>query len=491
MRLAYKKLKIEYLCIFVLSFPLWIGSCAPQIDPSSSIENAVLSSASNLKSAVHRLSALPPIQAAWVQGGTNAQPYLFNYLTPGHFTFDITRPQQQGTLSASFTILADDSLSYQGKIYPADSAIKTDSFEEGTASPLVLDFLYRPTDKKIGTLTVKIVDDLTRDTVSLSCDWKYKENFGLDVWSRTDFVTNNGGSLLHNVDLRYDEVKLISETWPGPDGTVPLTPNFRANVLPYIPLLQKRGQVVLLTTNTVVHWPNEFTDAMRTNYVSSLEQILQQTGADGLDLDLENDFVPTWGSGNHWSIGIYDWQGFNQQWPQTLQLVSAIREVMAWYQSVYHKKMRLEIDFGLGDFLTGCTEYARNESHDIYLGFAAYNLGHVFTSDAYKMLTHFGGLMNLVQLLRDDIDVLAPQYYTPSTNYFVVPHDASLVQKSVDPSPYILSNNGLPSSVVVGYANLLAKGYYNYAGQYFQGFSPDKISNGFFGIAQNPTLPAF
>ena len=97
---------------------------------------------------------------------------------------------------------------------------------------------------------------------------------------------------------------------------------------------RKKGKVVLMSVGGANGSFRLTTEAQKNTFVSKMKTIIQNTGVDGIDIDLEQkDYLCPGTSDTKRAI--------TNPWPHMQYLIDGTKELMTWYQTQYGRKMIL------------------------------------------------------------------------------------------------------------------------------------------------------
>lgn len=233
--------------------------------------------------------------------------------------------------------------------------------------------------------------------------------------------------LLDKIDPRYN---VIEVAFALPTSNTDMTMNFipeivsKSELISQIQLLQSKGKKVLISVGGATAYIDIKDNAQFDNFVTSMNNIIETYGFDGIDIDIEhgNSIIITSGS----TIVSPNNQSM-------INLINAVKSIMSNYRTKYSKKM----------LLTMAPETA-------YVQGGQSGFGSIW-----------GGYLPIIHALRDSIDVLQVQLYNSGSMY------------GIDNNIYEQGN----SDFIVAMTEAVIHGF-NTAGGWFTGLPSHKIAVG-------------
>lgn len=191
---------------------------------------------------------------------------------------------------------------------------------------------------------------------------------------------------LKDINSNYNVINLSFLEAGGGDGqsdnnvvsALKFTATNNANLLADIPVVQAQGKVVLMSIGGA-NGSFKLTSTSDVNtFLSKVEAVIQTYGLDGVDIDLER------------SVYLNQTSGGTISSPEShiSYMISALQQLLAWYQTTYGKKM----------ILTMVPE-------------VAYTVGGL---SSYMSSTYGVPYLAMIEALRDDIDLVMVQLYNAS-----------------------------------------------------------------------------
>ena len=189
--------------------------------------------------------------------------------------------------------------------------------------------------------------------------------------------------LLDKIDTRYN---VIEVAFAMPTSNSDMTMNFipeivsKSELISQIQSLQSEGKKVLISVGGATAYIDIKDNTQIDNFVTSMNNIIETYGFDGIDIDIEhgNSIIITSGS----TI-----ENPNNQ--SMINLITAVKSIMSNYRAKYSKKM----------LLTMAPETA-------YVQGGQSGFGSIW-----------GGYLPIIHALRDSIDVLQVQLYNSGSMY--------------------------------------------------------------------------
>lgn len=231
---------------------------------------------------------------------------------------------------------------------------------------------------------------------------------------------------LDKIDKRYNVVEVAFATPVSPsDMHMQFTPDVvtQAEFISSMRTLQRQGKKVLISVGGANASVDLTTTANKNVFVSSMTSIINTYGFNGMDIDIEN--------GN--SILITGGTISNPSNIAQINLISAIKEIMANYRSSNHKKM----------LLTMAPETA-------YVQGGQSSYGNIW-----------GGYLPIIDALRDSIAVLQVQLYNSGSMF------------GIDGNIYTQGN----ADFIVAMSEAVIQGF-NTEGGMFKGLPASKVAVG-------------
>lgn len=231
---------------------------------------------------------------------------------------------------------------------------------------------------------------------------------------------------LDKIDSRYNVVEVAFATPLSPsDMHMQFTPDVvtQSSFISSMRVLQGQGKKVLISIGGANASVDLTTTANKNAFVSSMTSIINTYGFNGMDIDIEN--------GN--SILITGGTISSPTNIAQINLINAVKEIMANYRSTYHKKM----------LLTMAPETAYVQG-----GQSAYG-------------SIWGGYLPIIDALRDSIAVLQVQLYNSGSMY------------GIDGNIYTQGN----ADFIVSMTEAVIQGF-NTAGGLFKGLPASKVAVG-------------
>jgi chitinase len=231
---------------------------------------------------------------------------------------------------------------------------------------------------------------------------------------------------LDQIDERYDVVALSFAIPAGPDDmTMQFVPDGTSPAMlqSQIELLKGQGKKVLISVGGATASVNLNDSADKDDFVQSMNTIIEEYGFNGLDIDIEH------GS----SILAAGGTIVAPEGPAQINLIEAVREIMAHYHETNGEKL----------YLTFTPETA-------YVQGGQSGFGGIW-----------GGYLPIIHALRDSIDILQVQLYNSGTMFGI---DGGVYTQGT--ADFIISQT---EAVMQGFVT---------AGGFFQGFPANKVAVG-------------
>lgn len=231
---------------------------------------------------------------------------------------------------------------------------------------------------------------------------------------------------LNQIDDRYDII-ILAFAIPSYTGNMVMefTPE-EGNISQFISqiqALQNQGKKVLISIGGATGQLNVADEVKKNTFILSMNTLIDQYGFDGMDIDIESgDCILTTGG----SIAAPTSQG-------QLNMIDAVRQIMAHYRQTHHKKMMLT---------------AAPETAYVQGGMSGFS-------------SIWGGYLPLLDALRDSLDILHVQLYNSGTMF------------GIDGNIYTVGTEDF----IVSQTEALLQGF-NTAGGYFAPFPAHKIAVG-------------
>lgn len=200
---------------------------------------------------------------------------------------------------------------------------------------------------------------------------------------------------LNAIDNRYSIIE-VAFALPTNDSDMTMTfvPDVvsEAEFIAQVNALQSEGKKVLISIGGGTGTIDLSTIENKNAFISSMLEIINTYGFDGIDLDIEHGL----------SIVITEGSISSPSNPAMLNLIAAVKTIMAQYRSIFHKKMMLTM---------------APETAFVQGGQSAF--GGVW-----------GAYLSIIDALRDSIDILQVQLYNSGSMYGI--DGAIYTQGSVD-----------------------------------------------------------
>ncbi|MCE2789723.1 MAG: glycosyl hydrolase family 18 protein [Saprospiraceae bacterium] len=230
---------------------------------------------------------------------------------------------------------------------------------------------------------------------------------------------------LPSVDSRYNVVQVaFALPQAGTDYHMTFVPDqvSTATFASQVAALQSQGKKVLISIGGATAPISLDNDFERNTFVTTMQNLLNTYGFDGIDIDLEGSSVTVSGG----SI-------VNPTDTKIINLIQATRQIMSAFHTARGKKM----------WLTMAPETAFVQG-----GMAAYG-------------SIWGAYLPVIHALRDSLDILHVQLYNSGSMYGI---DGNIYSQGT--ADFILS---MTEAVIQGF---------NTAGGFFQGLPPEKVAVG-------------
>lgn len=233
--------------------------------------------------------------------------------------------------------------------------------------------------------------------------------------------------LLDKIDTRYNVIEVaFAMPTSNSDMTMTFIPEIvsKSELISQIQSLQSEGKKVLISVGGATAYIDIKDNTQIDNFVTSMNNIIETYGFDGIDIDIEhgNSIIITSGS----TI-----ENPNNQ--SMINLITAVKSIMSNYRAKYSKKM----------LLTMAPETA-------YVQGGQSGFGSIW-----------GGYLPIIHALRDSIDVLQVQLYNSGSMY------------GIDNNIYEQGN----SDFIVSMTEAVIHGF-NTGGGWFAGLPSHKIAVG-------------
>ena len=191
---------------------------------------------------------------------------------------------------------------------------------------------------------------------------------------------------LKDINSNYNVINIAFLEAGGGDGNhdnnsvsaLKLTVTDNANLLADIPVVQNQGKKVLISIGGATGSFKLSSTSDITTFVEKVKTIIQTYGLDGLDLDLER------------SIYLKQVSGGTISNPEVhiANMISALQQLLAWYQTTYSKKMILTLVPEVAYTVGGLSNYMSN--------------------------TYGASYLPIIEALKNDIDLVMVQLYNAS-----------------------------------------------------------------------------